>query len=191
MSRDENSEYGQTFGQAFPENDEPLLRLKPDGTRSYFVLYFSAVAIWFGFKIVQAGNPEGWFLLTLFTLSTIAALLTILPGSSGMEVDADKVTVTSSFRQKQYRWEHIEKMGLFQVGMVRRVGFDFNARYPGPERVPNFAKPPSGWHITLPPMSGMEAEDLLDLMQRCHASCQQQNEARLAATSTEKTAAST
>jgi len=156
------------------ENEgQPLLRLTPDGTRPYFVLYFSAVAIWFGFKIVQAGNVEGWFLLGLFSLSTVAALFTILPGSSSLEVDQEKVTVTSSFRKKHYHWEHIENMGLFQVGMIRRVGLDFNRHYPGPERVPNFAKPASGWHVTLPPMSGMEAEDLLDLMQRCHSACHQ------------------
>lgn len=152
-----------------PPDQTPQLRLTPDTTRSLAVLIFSVLMIWFGLKVVESGNPEGWFMVCIFSLSTIASLTIVLPGSCYLQVDGAGVTISSCFRKRQYRWDQIERMGIFQVGIIRRVGVDLNARYAGPERVPKFDKPASGYHVSLPAMNGMELEDLLELMQQCHA----------------------
>jgi len=151
-----------------PETPEsPRLRLKPDTSRSMLVLLFSLVFLYVGFKIVEAGEPGGWLLLGLFGFAIIASLSVVLPGASFLEIDARGITVASSFRQKTYRWDQIERIGIFELGFIRRVGIDFNSRYQGPERVPDFAKPAFGYHTCLPVMSGMTLEDLLEVMQEC------------------------
>ncbi len=152
-----------------PEPTGPLLRLTPDHARPALVLLVSLPLLWFGFKVIESGNPEGWFLVVLFSLSALSSLLILLPGSSFVQIDAETLTIASCFRKRVYRWDQIERMGIFQIGLIRRVGLDLNSRYSGPERVPNFNKPASGYHVALPAMAGMQLEDLLDLMQQCHA----------------------
>ncbi len=147
--------------------DVPTLRLTPDLTRSIIVLVFSVIFLAAGIEMVSQGNMAGWFLVTLFTLSIVASLSVILPGACYLEVDPAGVTVASGFRRKTYRWDQVERIGLFEVGMIRRVGVDLNRHYTGPERVPNYDKSASGFHVALPPMSGMEPEKLLDVMEQC------------------------
>ena len=112
----------------------PRLRLRPDTSRSNLVLLFSLAFLFVSYKIIQAGEPGGWLLLGLFVFAIISCLSVVLPGACFLEIDAEGLTIASSFRKKTYRWDQIERIGIFEMGIIRRVGVDFNARYQGPER---------------------------------------------------------
>ncbi|WP_339743801.1 hypothetical protein [uncultured Rubinisphaera sp.] len=145
----------------------PTLRFTPDLTRSIAVLVFSVLFLAIGIELVKDGVLEGLLLVVLFSLAIVACLSVILPGACFVEIDPEEITISSSFRRKVYRWDQVERIGIFEVGIIRRIGVDLNAKYPGPERVPNYMKSASGFHISLPSMSGMEPDGLLEVMQKC------------------------
>ncbi|MCA8986000.1 MAG: hypothetical protein KDA78_00070 [Planctomycetaceae bacterium] len=150
-----------------PALEIPTLRLKPDISRPLAVFVFSILFLGIGFDIVNQGNHAGWLLIVLFGLAIIASLSSLLPGASYVEINESGITIASSFRLRTYRWQEVERMGVFEIGMIRRVGVDLNKTYRGPERVPDYMKPPSGYHIALPNMGGMEPEKVLEVMQEC------------------------
>ncbi len=153
----------------------PTLRLSPGILKPLFLFLFSCGIFYLGIKVVLSGNMDGFYLLAVFGLASIASLIAIIPGCNSLEINLYGITVTSCFRQKTYQWEQIDRIGIYELGMIRRVGVDLNKRYQGPERVPDFAKPASGYHISLPPMAGMDIEALLETIERCRDTCFRNN----------------
>ncbi len=150
----------------FSSTIEPV-QFTPETTQTTLVLGISIVLFSAAVELVRRGVPQAWLLVGLFGLSIFACLMTLLPGACLIEIDETGLKVVSRFRETVYRWDQIERIGIYEVGIIRRIGIDLNKSYPGPERVPNYMKPASGYHVSLPIMKGIELEELLDVLQRC------------------------
>ncbi len=149
-----------------PSKIEPI-RLTPEHSYPGLVLLVSIILFAAALEMVLQGIVEAWFLVGLFGLAIFASSLTILPGACYLEVNEKGLKVVSRFRETDYLWSQIERIGIFEVGIVRRIGIDLNKSYRGPERVPDYMKSASGYHVTLPLMKGLELEELLAILERC------------------------
>ena len=147
---------------------EPL-RLTPDILQPAIILGVSIALLALGVFIVIQGNYQALFLVVLFTLAIIASLYSILPGSCYIQVDSVGIKTVSRFRETIYLWSQIERIGIFEIGIVKRIGIDLNKTYAGPERVPEYMKSASGYHVTIPLMTGLELEELYAFLVKCHA----------------------
>lgn len=144
-----------------------LIRLTPEITQPAVVLAISIFLFAVGVQMVFHDIPEAWFLVGLFALAITASLMTILPGACFIEIDELGLKVVSRFRETHYQWSQIERVGIFEIGIVKRIGIDLNNSFHGSERVPNYMKPASGYHVTLPLMAGLELESLLEVLEKC------------------------
>lgn len=154
------------------DGQDVFIRLKQDNTYALVLLIFSCFMFYMSSRIVLGGDMAGWFLLAVFGLSSVTCFLTVLPGSRYLEISSEGLTITSNFRRKTFRWDQIERMGIYDLGIVRRIGIDLNQRYSGPERVPQYAKSPTGYHVSLPTVSDMDLEALLETMEQCRQVCE-------------------
>ncbi len=143
------------------------LRLTPDITQPVVVLAISILLFAAGVELVRNGLPQAWLLVGLFALAILASLMTVLPGACFLEIDETGLRVVSRFRETQYQWSQIDRIGIFEIGIVRRIGIDLNNSYPGSERVPDYMKPASGYHVTLPLIAGLELENLVEILEKC------------------------
>ncbi|MBL4884901.1 MAG: PH domain-containing protein [Planctomycetaceae bacterium] len=147
---------------------EPL-RLTPDIIQPTAVLVISVLLFVAGIYMVLHGVIEALYLVALFSLAIAASVITILPGSCYLEIDDTGLKIVSRFRETHYQWSQIERVGIFEIGIVKRIGIDLNVSYAGPERVPNYMKSASGYHVTVPHMTGVELENLRDILCQCVA----------------------
>ncbi len=151
------------------------LRLMPEKIQPVVILIISVILFSAGIELVRSGVPEAWLLVGLFGLAIFASLMTVLPGACFIEIDETGLKVISRFRETRYQWSQIERIGIFEVGIVRRIGIDLNSSYRGPERVPNYMKPASGYHVTLPLMTGIELDEMLEVLQKCLVATSQED----------------
>ena len=145
---------------------EPI-RLTPDHSYPSLVLLVSIILFAAAIEMVLQGITEAWFLVGLFGLAIFASVITILPGACYLEINEKGLKVVSRFRETDYLWSQIERIGIFEVGIIRRIGIDLNKSYRGSERVPEYMKPASGYHVTLPLMKGLELEELHGILEQC------------------------
>lgn len=145
---------------------EPI-RLMPEDSYPRLVLLVSIILFAAAIEMVVQGITEAWFLVGLFGLSIVASLMTVLPGACYLEVNDKGLKVVSRFRETDYLWSQIERIGIFEVGIIKRIGIDLNKTYHGSERVPEYMKPASGYHVTLPLTKGLELEELLGILKQC------------------------
>ena len=140
------------------------IRLFPDKLMPIFVLCFSTFFLLAGLNLAFQGVLQGWYLVSLFGLAIVASGSAVLPGSSFLEIDGRGLKIVSRYRETFYAWSQIERIGIFEIGIVKRIGIDLNDSFKGPQRVPEYMKSASGYHVTLPHVTAMELENLLEVL---------------------------
>lgn len=105
----------------------------------------------------------GWFGVAFFGLVALVALVQLLPGASGLTLDADGFETTTLFRRHRHRWAETGAFGTWNSGHATLVAFEAAAAPAGRLGAVNRAL--AGGNASLPDTYGLRADDLVLLME--------------------------
>jgi len=95
-------------------------------SRSTFILIAVGVAMAGGGAwLVANGQPvAGWGITALFGLLAVIAFVTVLPGSTQIELDREGFTMVTLFQPgERVRWEEVDRFETVEVAGRRRAGY--------------------------------------------------------------------
>ncbi len=75
-----------------------------------------------GFMVVSNGVMAGWYLAILGGLGTLALIVQIIPGRCCLEIDPEKLTICTQFKQRHYYWTDVRELGTHDMGLFQVVG---------------------------------------------------------------------
>lgn len=95
-------------------------------SRSTFILIGVGVAMaLLGLELVREGyGATGWGIVVMFGAMAVIAGITVMPGSTQLELDASGFWTTTLFQKGEpIRWEEVAGFETAEVGGKRRAGF--------------------------------------------------------------------
>lgn len=139
--------------------------LRPSPARWVAIGAVCAVFVWVGSAIMASHALLAWACIVFFGLGLGVALLNLLPGASGLVLDAEGFEIISLFRRSRIAWGEVARFGEVRAGLERLVGFDFvdGAREGGLRRANRRI---SGFHGALPDRYGVQTAALVARMER-------------------------
>ena len=121
-------------------------------------LLFTAGGVW----MVRAGEPMGHLAYVFFGLTSVTAMIQMLPGASYLKLRDDEFEFGRLFRKHCVKWEVVERFGIWTVSNNSTVGWNYKERV----EVSKFVKMNRrlGIDDCLADTYGMKEEKLLSLM---------------------------
>jgi hypothetical protein len=118
-----------------------------------------------GYSMVSSAEPWGWSVLIFFAAGMIISIVMLLPGASGVTLDADGFQVTSLYRRHRSRWRNVTSFVPVSIPYSRQklVAFD-DATITG--GIAQMSVDISGHNAALPDSYGFSVDDLAALMTR-------------------------
>ena len=104
------------------------LTLLPNGKTQWKQLLAMSLMTALGASSVYWNSAPlaGWGLLVIGLILTPLAIVQLLPGAASLTLDHDGFHVTGLYRRTTYRWDEIEKFGVYcPVPKKKMVGFNF------------------------------------------------------------------
>ncbi len=80
--------------------------------------------------IIEPGSRHvvvGWFGAVIFSVSTVAAAVMIVPGASELALDGNGLTLRMTYRDRRWTWTDVSDFAVVNDDLVplrRRVGFN-------------------------------------------------------------------
>jgi len=102
------------------------MKLRPRRLRFLILLIVSIGFCVEGLKMIQTGDHTGWLLTVFFGAGVIIFCVTLLPGSSYLELDPAGFTVCSLFRSRTTRWSEIDEFRVAELGTRKSVVFNYS-----------------------------------------------------------------
>lgn len=138
------------------------MRLVPGRGRTAVLLALSVAFVALGLWMAREQPLLGYLCAAFFALGIPVFALSLIPGSTYLELTEEGFTFQVLFRRKSERWKDIQGFGVWKARRHKRVGWIY---VPGHRaRGQGLAEAMSGVHGSLPDTYGMQAEELADLM---------------------------
>lgn len=134
--------------------------LRPSRVRWAATAAVCAGFVWAGAVIMPSHPLLAWGCIVFFGLGVGVALLNLLPGASGLVLDAEGFEIVSLYRRSRIAWAEIARFGEVRAGLERLVGFDFVDGARGDARLQRINRRVSGFHGALPDRYRLGAAEL-------------------------------
>jgi hypothetical protein len=134
--------------------------LRPSPARWLVTAAICAAFVWAGSAILASHALLAWACIAFFGLGVAVALVNLLPGASGLVLDAEGFEIVSLFRRSRVGWAEVARFGEIHVGLERLVGFDFVAGPRGDRGLQRINRRVSGFHAALPDRYRLDAAEL-------------------------------
>ena len=144
-------------------------------TKSLLLALFSLLFVFGGTTMISGGDKSGWFVSIFFALCFITSCIQLLPGASGLKINAQGFTITSLFKSHLTKWEDVKTFKEGFVGTRIGVLFDYSERHKKYKAGKILSKTISGQHAALPDTYGMKASDLAKLLNERRANYSLEN----------------
>ncbi|MBL8001215.1 MAG: hypothetical protein JNL05_04560 [Flavobacteriales bacterium] len=160
--------------------EHPLLVLTPRPWKWLGVLMGSLVLGFGGWLMItdpdtDARQGMGWFCLVLFGLSSLVAIIQLIPGSSRVVVTSKGIYHTAMYRRRFFAWTDIERFGVAEwtqwhgpfrqrhrlVGIRFKAGSQVCKRW---RRASLLSEAMVGYHGALSDNYGYKHQELSDLL---------------------------
>ncbi len=140
------------------------LKLRPKLGKNILLLFASIIFTIGGYFMLDEQPLEGWLGMMFFGLCSLVFLLQIIPGSTELTLTNDGFEMTSLFRKKLTKWKDVKVFRIGNLGRNQTVMFDYVNQHDGYKAGKSISKRLSGSHAALPTTYGLEANELLNLM---------------------------
>lgn len=147
--------------------NEPERRVIRRASRSTFILIAVGIAMsGGGVYLAQQGQAlAGWGLAAMFGVMTIVALVTVLPGSTQLELDRRGFFTTLLFqRGERIRWDEVQRFETVEVAGRRRAGYTLAPDAKAAAERPGAPEAHGGLDGVFMRDYGLGAEELADTM---------------------------
>ena len=147
------------------------LTLRPPLYKAFVLLAvccgFVAVGVW----MVKSGEEMGYLCAGFFGLGIPVSLVQMLPGSTGLRIDASGFTVTNLYRKWAVPFSDIQEFFVVVLPASRRrgvlnemVGFNYVPGYDRARAGRALAQALANCEGALPDTYGMKAREMVDLL---------------------------
>lgn len=140
------------------------LRLRASPLKMLALLVVSLVFVAGGLLMARDEPVMGYFGAVFFGLGAIVAVVSLLPGSSYVELSDEGFEVCSLFRKHFIRWAQIREFSIYRVQHSERVGWHYLAEAGATTLGRRVSSALAGVEGGLPDTYGMKARELADLM---------------------------
>ncbi len=135
--------------------------LRPSPVRWLATAAICAGFVWAGLAIMSGHALLAWACIAFFGPGVVVALANLLPGASGLVLDADGFEVVSLYRRSRIAWAEVARFGEVRMGLERMAGFDFVDGPRGEGRMYRLNRRVSGFHGALPDRYRLDAAELV------------------------------
>jgi hypothetical protein len=140
------------------------LLLHPRRAKWLLILAVSLVFTAGGGRMVGGGEAKGWLVISVFALSSLAALGLLLPSSAYLRLTRDGFEMRSLFRSSRARWSDVGEFRAGRIGLNKMVLFNYAPSYTRSAKARALATALTGTEAALPDTYGYSAEDLAALL---------------------------
>ncbi|MBJ6119619.1 hypothetical protein JAO76_15520 [Pontibacter sp. BT310] len=141
------------------------LILRPKKSKIILFLTGSVAFTAAGFLVLEENEFMGWMSIIFFGLCSITFLIQLIPGSFQLLLTKEGFTITSFFRSHFTYWKEVESFNLGYVGRDLTVMFDYVDSHKDHAFGKYISKEISDSHGALPDTYGMQATELLALLE--------------------------
>ena len=141
------------------------MRLKPSPWRLLLLLAISSGFVAIGlFLLSRSESIEAWLCVGFFGLGAIVALVSLIPGSSYLELRPDGIEICSLFRKWFVRWGDVQYFFPMVVSHREMVGWNYSESYTAQSFGRKLSSGMAGVEAALPDTYGLTAEALSCLL---------------------------
>ena len=149
--------------------DPNVMRLKPSILRHVILLLTSAGLVAMGAFLVTRGQPFGWVCIAFFGMGVLVILLTLLPGSSYLELRPGGIELSSLYRKWFVRWSDVQEFFPTRVATKQMVCWNYTPGYAAQARGRRLSMGLAGVEAGLPDTYGLSAQELSALLNEWRA----------------------
>src|SRR5687768_16825554 len=106
-----------------------VMRLKPSVMRHVILLLTSAGFVAMGGFLVARGQPFGLLIIVCFGVGALVALLTLVPGSSYLELKPGGIELSSLYRKWFVAWSDVQEFFPARVANKQMVCWKYAPDY--------------------------------------------------------------
>jgi hypothetical protein len=154
------------------------LKLRSSRLRFLFLLGVSLAFSAAGVGMIRDGHVLGWLVFLFFGAGVVVFFLSLLPGSSYLELDSAGFTVCALFKPRTTRWHEVTAFRVGRVGTRKSVVFDFTELQQGRALAREAAALLEDCEGALPGTYGLSAEELAQVMEEWRRRWQQSSPKR-------------
>jgi len=141
-----------------------VLRLRPSPGKQLMLMLLCAAFVAVGGFLVSRGDAFGWVCIALFGAGMLVFLVTLLPGSSYLELRRDGFEMCSLYRKWFVRWSDVQLFFPQRIASTRMVCWNYLPGHAGQVRGRRFSASLTGVEAGLPDTYGRSADELAELM---------------------------
>ena len=141
------------------------MRLKPSPWRLLLLLAISAGFVGLGAFLISSGEPlVGWLCGGFFGFGVLVAIVSLLPGSSYLDLSSTGFETRALYRKWFVRWTDVQEFYPVVIANRKMVGWDYSASYTAHSLGRKISTGVSGVEAALPDTYGMSAETLATVL---------------------------
>jgi hypothetical protein len=142
------------------------MTLYPARRRHLGLLAASVLLVAVGGWLIRAGDAFGWVCIVFFGLGAVAAAANLLPGRTGLHLDATGMELRSVFRSRLIRWDEVEAFFPAEVADRVLVCWDHAPGYTAQPALRAISLHMVGAEACLPDTYGLTPQALAALLNR-------------------------
>lgn len=117
-----------------------------------------------GLFMVQDQPIKGWISTAFFALCSLVFIIQLIPGSTELKLTSEGFEMTSLFRKSLTKWEDVKNFKIGNLGSNKTIMINYVQGHNKHETGKLIAKKLSGSHGALPTTYGLNATELLEIM---------------------------
>ena len=145
------------------------MRLKPSPWRHLMLLALSGIFVVLGLFVLQDHSILGWLMVAFFGLGVLVAIVTLVPGSSYLELSPSGIAVRTLYRTWHVSWSDVSDFFVSRVGGRAMVCWNYSSSYSASRRGRKISRSIAGVEAGLPDTYGLSAAELADLLNQWRA----------------------
>jgi hypothetical protein len=141
-----------------------VMELRPSPWKHLALLAISAGFVAGALLVEPANSPLKWFTVAFFGLGVVVALVTLVPGSSYLRLEPDRMSVRTLYRTWHVPWTDVTEFFVAPVGGRGMVCWNYTPESTRQKRGRAVSRAIAGVEAGLPDTYGRPAEELANLL---------------------------
>ncbi len=148
-------------------DEKPYLVLRPKKAPAIWLLFGCAMFVAVGIWMAQEEGWIGYVFAGFFALGIPVAIMKLLPGTTYLEIDEDRLSFASMYRVTTIPWNVIDGFFVISIRRYKMVALNFVPSYDRSRIGRRISSAIVACEAALPDTYGRKAEELADFLNRC------------------------
>lgn len=137
---------------------------RPKITKTIFLALISLTFVVMGFFIIDDDPRIGFMSLGFFGFCLLVFIIQLIPGSTELKLTNEGFEMTNLFKKNFIKWCDVESFEIGSLGANQTILIDFVENHIENKVGKYISKKLAGYHGALPSTYGLEAKELLTIM---------------------------